>query len=56
MTALHYRWTCLRPLVPPHHEPCDAAGEGEGSDLAARKHEAATGHPTVTSATPGRKP
>lgn len=42
-TTLAYRWACI---------DCDATGDGPGSDLAARKHEAAEHHSTITFARP----
>lgn len=39
MTALTYAWACL---------VCEADGTDPGADLAAREHEAATGHATTT--------
>lgn len=42
-TALAYRWRCL---------DCTDHGDGPGSDLAARKHEKAERHSTMTFARP----
>ncbi len=39
MTALTQAWACLL---------CEADGTEPGADLAARKHETATGHATTT--------
>ena len=48
MTALTYRAECHGT----GREPCDWHAEGDGADLAARKHCAATKHATTTHARP----
>lgn len=42
------RWQCLGD----GHEPCDAGGEGAGSDREAEKHAKAARHVTTTHTTP----